>query len=267
MGDARLTLPIIAWRAAAASVIGTQHENAGGRCEDAWHITRRMVGGADQEVVAACVCDGAGSAKNGWLGASLVSKLVATWLVDSFLGAFEIDKEDLGRTMVATLKRPLRRLASKSGMQLREFACTIVSVAVAQDGRWIAFHLGDGGIIGQFQEGLKAICVPKKGEFANETFFITDHDASTSIDVQTSNLYERETGPVGFALFTDGVETSLLNRRSLHVAPALKPMLGWLIGNSEQEVSEAIKDNLLNVFRQKSGDDCTLALVSRISCS
>jgi serine/threonine protein phosphatase PrpC len=238
-----------------------QHENAGGRCEDAWHIARRVVAGLDQEVVAACVCDGAGSASRGWLGASLVSKLVSSWLVENFVTVLKLSKNDASHEIVAVAKRHLRRLASKSRVQFREFACTTVAVAVAQDGRWISVHLGDGGIVGQFDNGLKAVCVPKKGEFANETFFITDDDAATNIDIQFSSQSNGATSPCGFALFTDGVEASLVNRRSKQVAPALATILGWLQENPEEEVSKAIEKNLTDMFRRKTGDDCTLALL------
>jgi len=262
MGDTGLTPSGLTWRVAAASVIGKQHEDAGGRCEDAWYITRRVVPGVDQEVVATCVCDGAGSASRGWLGAALVSKLVSSWLVANFVRMQEMSKEDVGHEVVATAKRSLRRLAAKEHINLREFACTIVAVAVAQDGRWVAIHLGDGGIIGQFSTGLKPVSVPKKGEFANETFFVTDDDAATNIDIQMSSSTAEPTSPSGFALFSDGVEASLVNRRSMEVAPVLATMLGWLIENSEEEVTEAIEANLKTVFRQKTGDDCTLALLA-----
>lgn len=266
MGNTRLTAPTITWRAAAASVIGVQHEKAGGHCEDAWHIARRFVAGADQEIVATCVCDGAGSVSKGGVGASLVSRLIADWLVDNFVKVIAMSKEDASYEVIAAAKRLLRRLASKSRVPLREFACTMVATAVAQDGRWVAVHLGDGAIIGQFGESLTTICLPKKGEFANETFFITDEDAATNLDIRTSTEVASGNLPTGFALFSDGVESSLVNRRSMEIAPALTTMIGWLIENSEEEVTKAIAQNLELVFRQKTGDDCTLALVVRTPC-
>jgi serine/threonine protein phosphatase PrpC len=242
-------------------VIGKQHEDAGGRCEDAWHAVRRVVPGVDQEVVATCVCDGAGSTSKGWLGAVLVSKLVSNWLVANFARVLEMSKDDAGRKVVATAKRCLRRLATKECVNLREFACTMAAVAVAQDGRWVALHLGDGGIVGQFDTDLKPICVPKKGKFVNETFFVTDEDAASNVDIQTSLRTGYPTLPSGFALFSDGVEISLLDRRSMQVAPVVATMLGWLVENSEKEVTEAIEANLKAVFREKTSDDCTLALL------
>jgi hypothetical protein len=189
---------------------------------------------------------------------------MSDWLVNNFFDVISMSKEDSSYEAVAVAKRPLRRLASKSRLRLRDFACTLVAVAVAQDGRWVAAHLGDGGIVGQFKEGLRAVCVPKKGEFANETFFITDEDAAINIDMQNSADAGAGTLLRGFALFTDGVEASLVNRRSMQVAPALATMLSWLVTNPEEEVAKAIEQNLQGVFRQKTADDCTLALLSRV---
>src|SRR5262249_55684338 len=103
----------------------------------------------------------------------------------------------------------------------------------------------------------------KKGEFANETFFITDDDAATNINIQTSTGPECGTLPSGFALFSDGVEASLVNRRSLQIAPCLATMLARVNEDAEEEVAKAIEQNLRAVFRQKSSDDCTLALLVR----
>lgn len=262
MGNTGLTRSNLTWRVAAASVIGKQHEDAGGRCEDAWHSTRRVVPGLDQEVVATCVCDGAGSATKGWLGAMLISKFVSSWLVTNFVRMQGMSKDEIGREVVAGATRTLRRRAAKERIKLREFACTLVAVAVAQDGRWVAMHLGDGGIVGQFKSDLKPLSLPKKGEFANETFFVTDDDAVTRIDILAYFDFDVLTCPSGFALFSDGVEASLVNRHSMQVASGLEKMLRWLIEYPEKDVAEAIEANLKAVFREKTGDDCTLALLA-----
>jgi serine/threonine protein phosphatase PrpC len=248
-------------------VIGKQHELAGGRCEDACHAARGVVRATGREIVAACICDGAGSVAKGWLGATLVSKVVANWLVANFPALVEMSKSDASHAVIATALRPLRRLAAKSDARLREFACTLVAIAAAEDGQWIAIHLGDGGILGQFQEGLKAVCLPKKGAFANETFFVTDVDAEMNVEIQTSPGSDVGSAPIGFALFSDGVEACLVNRRSMEIAPAVSSMLAWLLESSEEEVSKAIETNIRKVFREKSEDDCTLALLVRTTIS
>ena len=248
------------WKIAGSSVIGRQHEDAGGRCEDAWSSSRRAMP-CGQDALAVCVSDGAGSAANGWIGAQMTSKVLANWLAENVEKMFECDHDDRKWSIAATLKRILRRAAERSGAEIKSYACTVVAVLVVTDGRWLTVHLGDGAVIGKVDGELKALSLPRKGEFANETFFVTDNDAAESLDIQVSSEYESANSVTAFALFTDGVESSLVNRRTGEVSRVLGDMFGWLGSNSEQDVSAALESNLLQVFRQRTGDDCSLALV------
>ena len=255
-----VTFKATRWKLAGASVIGLQHENAGGRCEDAWASVRCQLP-SGHEALAVCVSDGAGSAANGRVGARLTSRVLAYWLVENAEKVFNIVESEKKRWIASTLKRVLRRAAEMQGSEIKSYACTVVAVLTVTDGRWLSVHLGDGAIVGRFGGELKAVSVPRKGEFANETFFITDNDAAESFDIQESRQSETINPPTGFAMFTDGVESSLLNRRSGEVSRVLGDMFGWLANNSEQDVSEALEANLRQVFRKQSGDDCSLAII------
>jgi len=247
------------WKVAGASVIGKQHEQAGGRCEDAWSSARRALLGG-HEALAVCVSDGAGSAANGWAGAQMASRVLATWLVDNIEKVFGGVADDRKRVIASTLKRVLRRAADRSGAALKSYACTIVAVLATTDGRWLTVHLGDGAIVGSFGGTLRAVSVPRKGEFANETYFVTDNDAIESIDIQGGDACDSTPPPSAFALFTDGVEGSLVNRRTAEVSRVLADMFDWLVDNPETEVAAALERNLSQVFRERTGDDCSLAI-------
>lgn len=248
------------WKIAGASVIGKQHEDAGGRCEDAWSSARRALP-SGHEVLAVCVSDGAGSAANGWVGAQMTSRVLANWLAENSDILFRSVTDDKKWTIASTLKRTLRRAADRNGCNFKSYACTIVAVMTVTDGRWLTVHLGDGAIVGKFGDDLKAVSVPRKGEFANETYFVTDNDAADSIDIQQSTNYEAALPASAFAMFTDGVEASLVNRRSGEVSRALSDMFCWLSSNSEEDVSDALEHNIRQVFRQRTGDDCSLAII------
>jgi hypothetical protein len=75
-----------------------------------------------------------------------------------------------------------------------------------------------GGIVGSFGGALRIVSAPRKGEFANETFFMTDNDAVASIDIQSGNAGGPPPPPEAFVLFTDGVEGALVNRRTGEVS-------------------------------------------------
>jgi hypothetical protein len=110
---------------------------------------------------------------------------------------------------------------------------------------------------------LRTVSAPRKGEHANQTFFVTEDDAPDNLRVVRGDRTGNVGAALGFALFTDGIEGSLVDRREGKVAPALRGMFGWLRGNPESEVSDALRCNLEDVFRPRSqsGDDCTLVLV------
>lgn len=247
------------WKLAGASVIGKQHERAGGRCEDAWSSARRALPDG-QEALAVCVSDGAGSAANGWAGALMVSRVLANWLVENSEKVFTGAAVERKRVIASILKRVLRRAAAGSGAAIKSFACTVVAALTITDGRWLTVHLGDGGIVGLFGGALRIVSAPRKGEFANETFFVTDNDAIESIDVQTGDAGDLEPALQAFALFTDGVEGSLVNRRTGEVSRVLANMFDWLVNNPESDVAAALETNLSQVFRERTGDDCSLAI-------
>lgn len=255
-----VTIQATRWKLAGASVIGKQHEDAGGRCEDAWSSVRCALP-SGHEALAVCVSDGAGSAANGGVGAQMTSRVLANWLVENAENLFRFVADDKKWSIASTLKRVLRRAAERRGSEIKSYACTVVAVLTVTDGRWITVHLGDGAIVGRFGNDLKAVSVPRKGEFANETFFVTDSDAAESLDIQESSNYEAALPVTGFALFTDGVESSLVDRRSSEVSRVLGDMFGWLSSNSEQDVSEALENNIKNIFRQRTGDDCSIAII------
>ena len=255
-----VTIQASRWKLAGASIIGKQHEDAGGQCEDAWSSVRRALP-CGHEVLAVCVSDGAGSVANGRVGAQMTSRVLANWLAENVEKVFSSVEDDKKWSIASTLKRGLRRAAERNGCEIKSYACTVVAILTVTDGRWLTVHLGDGAIVGRFGDNLKAVSVPRKGEFANETFFITDNDAAESLDIQESSNYETNLPASAFAMFTDGVESSLVNRRSGEVSRSLSDMFGWLSTNSEQDVSEALENNIRQVFRQRTGDDCSLAIV------
>lgn len=251
------------WSAAAASVIGRQHELAEGRCEDAWAIARHNLG-PERRVLALCLCDGAGSATNGWAGAHITSRYFATWLGANYADLARCPSRAASRAS-AILRRMLRRAARAKRTSIKSFACTLAALVVADDDRWMAFHIGDGAIVGRVDGAWIPLSIPSKGEFANVTYFVTDDDAPDSMRVRWAGDSANSGQPTAFALFTDGVEGSLINRQTGEVAPALDYVSDWLRVHSEDEVSAALARQLEEVFRGRTGDDCSLAVLSRLS--
>lgn len=244
------------WKCSGACVAGRSHESNRVGCQDAWSSVRR--GSDAASILAACLCDGAGTAANSADGAAFVSRSLAGWISENFERAIAVPDEAVYEAMMV-VKDHLRQ----RGANLATHACTVVAVAVGGDDDWLAWHLGDGGIIARFSGASRLLSAPAKGEFANITDFFSDSYSITKIRCYSPRLYPGLGSPDGFALFTDGLEPSIYTRSTVAVAPAVDKMLGWLESGSDAEVTEAVTWNLREVFRLKTGDDCGLVLLRK----
>ena len=251
------------WRVAGVSTTGTSHQNTGAECQDTWALSRAIRPDSLEVVTVACVCDGAGSADRAFTGAKLTSFAVSNWLSENFLSALKLSQDEIREVCLAKVRRLIRRAARSAGCSLNEYAATLVAVCAGSDGAWLALHLGDGGIIGKFGNRVLVVSQPEKGEFANETWFVTSSDALEHLRIYGSPYNPELCKPTGFIVFSDGVENSLLDRRTGTVAHAASVMLGWLREQPPDRVSRALEQNINTVFREQSHDDCTIVLMAK----
>jgi len=247
------------WRISGANVCCNKHKV----CQDAWAKSCSPLS------VSVCVCDGAGSAKFSDEGASCASRFLAQEVVRSFDKAYYTPNQFI-RVAIAKAKDKLRKIAK--GRMLREFSCTAVLSAIHVDGRWVTFHIGDGAIIGRFADNsFRIISIPAKGEYENETFFITMHNAFRYAKANRSRVHGENLS--GIALFSDGLEKVLFDHQTLEVSQAVKNIMMWQDNFDEKTVSAAIKDNIaagrfvidtidgkLNVL---DADDCSLVIITK----
>jgi len=262
------TLDISAgWQVAGASVTGISHQKAGTECQDARAVSRSIYPASLQLVTAVCVSDGAGSAAKAFAGARLTAYAVAGWLSENFPSALAQSQDKIRKSCLVRVKRLIRRAAVRSKRSLEDYAATVAAVAVGPEDRWLALHLGDGGIIGQFAEQILPVSVPDKGEFANQTWFVSSSDALEHLRIYGSPFNPGLCRPTGFVVFSDGVENSLLGRSGQSTAPAALIMLNWLRKYCPADVSEAVRENITGVFRQQSFDDCTIMVMAKTTAN
>lgn len=170
------------WLYASASVIGPSHYSSNTPCQDASHTSVSP----DGQWLAIAVCDGAGSAMRSKDGADLVAKSFANRLVSlsaqfssRLPGAWV---NDFVIQQILDVRSELRKLAGSD--DLNDFHSTLVACLLGPDGGF-SIHIGDGALFGGSGSGtLKDgyiyldnnffISKPANGEYANETFFITE---------------------------------------------------------------------------------------------
>jgi len=170
------------WYLGGASVKGISHIETNTPCQDSYEIAYSN----DGKWVAVAVCDGAGSAKYSEAGAKLVAQTFAQKLI---LLSQELKTRTPGNWIndfviqqVLNVRENLRKIAGQD--QLNDYHSTLVACLVGETGGFV-IHIGDGAVIGGVSEKKdneiyldksSFISEPQNGEYANETFFITEGD-------------------------------------------------------------------------------------------
>jgi hypothetical protein len=170
------------WHCVGTSVIGKSHIDSGIECQD-FHSFRIS---KDQLWAALVVCDGAGSAKR----SAESAETVANFFSESLLKLAEtLNHKPPGEWIndyviqsVLDVRAKLRAAAQSD--TLAQFHTTLVASLIGPHGGF-AIHIGDGAIFTgnikkdksnnkvNLDDGL-FISAPHNGEYANETFFITE---------------------------------------------------------------------------------------------
>ena len=174
------------------------------------------------------VCDGAGSARYSKKGAELAAQSYADRLMKI---AEELEHRAPGAWIndaliegVVHIRQELRNVARQD--DLRDYHTTLLAVLVGPGGG-VCVHIGDGAIFGgrfSEQDGKSIINAdwflsePENGEYANETFFITE--ASWIKHLRISPLPSLE----WIALATDGGAALALTAKN-EIKPDFMPTL------------------------------------------
>jgi hypothetical protein len=178
----------------------------GTECQD-FHAVNVAAPVSGVEVVIAAAADGAGSAKRSLNGARQACHTFfeCAQLAVALLGQ-ELDflYPDFALRTLEDVRARIAELAKESEEPLSAYACTLLG-AIVSDHAAFFLQIGDGAIVYRMRDdaaaGWRLALSPQRGEFANETIFVTRGDAERRVSVA------RIVGPVAeFALMTDGIE-------------------------------------------------------------
>lgn len=242
-----------------ASVTGTGHLRRGIERQD--QVFHRTEAGFSIAVVS----DGAGSAPNSALGALVTTRTVtvaATWRLLQM--ACPPDAEALGDILTgATVaaRRSLELMASQTGEPLGSYANTLL-LAIQTESLLGAVQIGDGGIVvSDCQVGYRLFTSPQRGEYANQTTFITSRDWRESLELRV-----QEERPRNLAMFSDGLQNLVIESATEQpFRPFFNNVFQWLEKQSDPRKAETELASLLRSPRvtAKSDDDITLLLATR----
>jgi hypothetical protein len=186
------------WIAAGAAVQGTSHQKLGLPCQDFQEFKLLHAG-----CLIAALADGAGTAGLADLGARCAVEEALASLsthLEADLPETVEDWECLIWAAFEQAQAALQRLAWEMDVPERELATTL-ACAVAWEGGLAAGQLGDGAIVSQNPAGeMELVTSFQRGEYANETFFLTQEDALDLVSIQVHS------GPVrALAMMSDGL--------------------------------------------------------------
>jgi Protein phosphatase 2C len=249
----------VAWRAIVHSAIGTRHCQLQQPCQD--YGDYRIAG----NILLGAVSDGAGSAKYSDIGAKVAVETALAVMAEQVLqGVAEMSYEAISTTasdflleMFKQVISALEMTAQKGDYELRDLGCTLLAFMAAPD--WIAAaQIGDGFIVAGDGEthSYRLLFPPDKGEFINETMFITTGKALDYLQV----CVHQEPAPFVCAA-TDGLERVAIRFQDWQPHPPFfQPFVACLSQLDMPDERQAYLETFLASERlnTKTDDDKTL---------
>lgn len=251
------------WRTAGASVRGSSHERAGLSCQDShrWAAVR-------EDILVVALADGAGSASMGEVGATVATEAALEHICRK-LNAIESDfpMDEGGAGWCALLAEALgasrgavEAQAKDRSLPLCDLASTLIAV-IAGPEAVAAIQVGDGAVVaGTTDSQIFAVTQPARGEYLNETIFLTSDGAPETVQPKVWR------GPLArLAVFSDGLQTVALHLADDQPhAGFFLPLFRFLETQSDPlQTQEALVSFLASPrLRERTDDDVTLFLAT-----
>ncbi|BAZ12562.1 hypothetical protein NIES4071_43930 [Calothrix sp. NIES-4071] len=254
------------WKAIARAVIGVSHQKQGMPCQDYGKYE------ISDDVIVGAVADGAGSAKYSDIGANLVVESVVNHLLEiakriqkrkrcTLCSSQALSQQRAKKLFTKTLlkaRAALQEQADSKDYSIDELACTLLVFVATPE--WVAaMQIGDGFIVTRATDSeYKLIFPPDKGEFANETTFVTSTNAKDEMQVEV--LLGK---PEFICASTDGLEKLAIRISDwAPFPPFFQPLEEYLRETSDPEKEDEYLSNFLNSERlnARTDDDKTLLL-------
>nr|WP_292598742.1 PP2C family serine/threonine-protein phosphatase [Mesorhizobium sp.] len=255
----------MSWRIASASAIGTSHVTAGKPCQD--NSVHALIEGREGPILAATVCDGAGSAAHSEVGSWLAGQNLLELIFVHFAENGALDQIDRPKALgwVTEIAERIAAHARALGHEVRDYACTLL-VAILGPTSTVFLQVGDGAMVVSHgsEDGWSYVFWPQHGEFANTTNFVTSSNVADALEFEFAPRRIDEV-----ALFSDGIENLVLHQasRSVHqpffdaMFPAVRRSA---VAGEDSALSDGLKAYLLSPqICERTDDDKSLILATR----
>lgn len=236
----------------AVALRGSAHEKRGLPCQDV------CAGNATATHAWLALADGAGSCPHAEAGAKAVVACAKTFL---WRHRAHLETPEGRVALLKALHEALDRQAEKCSCTRKDLGSTFLAVHI-WNGRYVAFHLGDGVIGCSHHDGsVSLLSAPENGYYANETWLTTSAEVLRHLRVYTGSLNDID----GFVMMSDGCAATLFrpNEKKLHeFVPHLFARLREL---PQQSAKEELKAFLTEFAKPRTGDDISVAFLQGLT--
>ncbi|NEO74732.1 PP2C family serine/threonine-protein phosphatase, partial [Moorena sp. SIO3H5] len=224
------------WKIVSCSVTGISHKKRGIPCQDYAYYDYLF----EQDVVIGAVADGAGSARYSDKGSKIAVEQAIAYIRENsqFLPNNKKHTEELFSRVLDRVINSLGKKASLLQCSLDDLACTLI-VFVTTPSCLAAMQIGDGLIVVQTQDksDYDLLFMPNKGEYANETTFVTSTSARSEMKTEFKsiqvNFIAEETDLDRCARALTSLLRTALDRYTLQTEVSSRKPIPWW--NSELE--------------------------------
>ena len=250
------------WQVIGAAVQGLSHQKQDLPCQDALEY-RCLPGG----ILLVALADGAGSAICADLGAQAAVQASVDWLAARLENDQPTECCEWAEVVWETFqsaRAALEQLAQEQDEPIRSFATTLTCL-VATPERLVIGQLGDGAVVAAGEDGdLNTVTTLQRGEYANETNFLTQDQA---LDLVTIQVIDEQVQAL--AVMSDGLTRLALKRPDNEPHPPFfKPLFAFVestaSSNDPARANEALIEFLTSPrVCERTDDDKALVLALR----
>jgi hypothetical protein len=208
------------------------------------------------------IADGAGSASHAAQAATSAVESAIRTLNCCFGSAdFVADRgEQAMRDAFADARATLLAMAASMEVDPRQLATTLTCAAVSTNGLFVG-QIGDGMVIAEQPNGsLVAASQPQRGEYANETHFLTQKDALAKVVVTSADSVR------SIIMLTDGLLPVVVAFPSLLPwEPFCRPLIEFVAKTDDVVHANGALTDLLcaDRIRARTDDDLSIILLTR----
>ncbi len=235
------------------SLIGVTHRNRGDKLQDFFGIhlndTSTVINNSEDQTTITrglrgndpafiFVADGAGSARHGGDGA----RYAVNSAIDFVRGNPSINEqpEELLRDILRAALDGIKRGTNELNVGIDELATTFIALYV-RGRECFSVSVGDGYVIIDDGNELRLLNEPVKGEYFNETLFITSPEVVRAIE--SGSVDVKRGGCNAFVVVTDGLWPTIIGGKPYE--RFYRPIIDYLRGN---DVGKAVNE-VLNLLR------------------